>query len=170
VALDNSKLYEETKRSSLYDPLTGLANRRMMHLIFKRNFEEAKRYGRPFSVIMLDIDFFKKYNDTKGHTAGDRLLVDVSKVLINSTRGVDLVSRYGGEEFLILLPETDLPGAQILAERIRESVEKGTDVTASLGIACCTGETQSEEELINKADAALYQAKETGRNRVEVGV
>jgi diguanylate cyclase (GGDEF)-like protein len=168
VAIDNSRLYEETKKSALHDPLTGIANRRMMNMIFKRTFEEVKRYKRPLSIIMLDIDHFKKYNDTKGHIAGDKALVAVSKVLINATRGVDLVSRYGGEEFLLLLPETDTVGAKILAERIRESIEKETDVTASLGVAICSEEVNDEEEFINKADSALYEAKNSGRNRVEI--
>ncbi len=168
VALDNSMLYEETKRSALHDPLTGLANRRMMEMIFKRTLEEVKRYERPFSIIMLDVDHFKKYNDTKGHTAGDEALVNVSKVLIKATRGVDLVSRYGGEEFLILLPETGLEGTIILAERIRESMEEDTDVTVSIGIATCSKEIKDEEDFINRADAALYQAKNNGRNRVEI--
>lgn len=167
LALDNSRLYEETKKSSLNDPLTGIANRRMMQIIFNKNLKKAKMSKLPFSVIMIDIDHFKQYNDTKGHTAGDKVLVDVSRLLINTIRGADLAARYGGEEFIVMLNETDLKGAQIVAENIRRSVEKKTDVTVSLGVSCYTDDIQNEEELISKADSALYEAKKNGRNRVE---
>lgn len=169
VALDNSRMYEETKKSSLYDPLTGIANRRMMNTFFDTNYTKAKKEGKPFSVIMLDIDNFKKYNDTKGHAAGDRALVSVAKLLTDAIRGADLAARYGGEEFMIILVGTDIVGAGIVAENIRRSVEKKTDVTVSLGVSCYSDDIKNGEELIKKADSALYKSKNSGRNRVSTG-
>ncbi|MBI4844097.1 MAG: diguanylate cyclase [Nitrospirae bacterium] len=168
VALDNSKMYEDTKKSSLHDPLTGIANRRMMNTFFEANFKKAQKEAKPFSIIMLDIDHFKKYNDAKGHAAGDRLLVEIAKLIVEVIRGADLASRYGGEEFMILLAETDLAGAAIVAEKIRRSAEAKTEVTASLGVSCYSSDITSGEELIKKADAALYESKSSGRNRVTV--
>lgn len=168
ISLDNAKLFEETKRSSLYDPLTGLANRRMMHIVFSRIIAEVKRTDKPFSIIMLDIDRFKEFNDSKGHSAGDKLLVELAGHLLKESREVDLAVRYGGEEFLILLPDTGLQMAHEAAERIRKAVEVKTDITISLGVASYSKETVNEEHLINKADSALYLAKRNGRNRVEV--
>ncbi|MDO8281890.1 MAG: diguanylate cyclase [Thermodesulfovibrionia bacterium] len=170
VALDNARMYEETKKSSLHDPLTGIPNRRMMNTFLEANYAKAKTGGKPFSVIMLDVDHFKKYNDTLGHTAGDRVLIQVSKILTDVVRGADLAARYGGEEFIIILTETDLKGAGIVAEKIRRSVENNTEVTTSLGVSCFSDDIKDGEELIKKADSALYEAKKTGRNRVEVGV
>lgn len=168
VALDNSRMYEETKKSSLHDPLTDLANRRMMNTFLETTYTKAKNEGKPFSVIMLDVDHFKKYNDTMGHTAGDSILIQVSKILTDAIRGADLAARYGGEEFIIILTETDLVGAGIVAEKIRRSVEAKTDVTVSLGVSCYSDDIKDGEELIKKADSALYEAKNSGRNRVKV--
>ncbi len=170
IAIENSRLYEETKELSLRDPLTGLANRRFMDIEFKRSFTRAKRLKRSLSTIMLDIDYFKKFNDTYGHTEGDRILVEVANILIKETREIDLAARYGGEEFLILLPETDINKASDVAERIRKAVETETNVTISMGVASFHDEMQNENELIEKADGALYQAKNKGRDRVEVCV
>ena len=168
IAIDNARLYEEAKKYALHDPLTGLANRRMMHIVFERSFNMAKRTGDPFSIIMLDIDHFKNFNDTHGHSAGDRLLVELSKLLIKETRKVDLVVRYGGEEFLILLSETNLERACDVAERMRMGVESTLDTTISLGIASLDPSIHSEEDFIKKADEALYKAKKQGRNMVVV--
>lgn len=168
ISIDNARLYEETKQSSLHDPLTGLANRRLMHIVFSRVIAEAKRTDKPFSVIMLDIDRFKEFNDTKGHSAGDKLLEELADLIMKESREVDLVVRYGGEEFLILLPDTTLEMAREAAERIRKAVESKSEVTISLGAAAYSKETVNEEHLTNKADSALYLAKRNGRNRVEV--
>ncbi len=168
ISVDNAKLYADTKKSSLHDPLTGLANRRLMHIFFSRGFAKAKRNKSPFSIILLDIDFFKKYNDTKGHTAGDNALIEIGEHLLKETREVDLVVRYGGEEFLVLLPDTTLERAQEAAERIRMIIETNTGVTVSLGVSSYKKEIFSEEELINRADEALYRAKKNGKNRVEL--
>lgn len=161
-----SKMYEEAKEYSLHDPLTGLANRRMMEVDLERGLALAHRSGRPFSILMMDIDHFKKYNDTHGHPAGDRLLAASAKVLTEEVRGADLVARYGGEEFIVLLPDTDLDGALNTAEKIRKAVSESLGVTVSLGAATYRKEEKTEE-LINRADKALYRAKEGGRNRVE---
>lgn len=169
IALDNARMYEETKKSSLHDPLTGIPNRRMMNTFLETNCAKAKKGGKPFSVIMLDVDHFKKYNDTMGHTAGDRILIEVAKLLTDAVRGADLAARYGGEEFIIILTETDLTGAGIVAEKIRRSVEAKTEVTISLGVSCYSNEVKDGKELIKKADSALYEAKNSGRNRVVVG-
>ncbi|MBI5057819.1 MAG: diguanylate cyclase [Nitrospirae bacterium] len=168
IAINNSMLYEETRELSLHDPLTGLANRRMMGIVFERSIARARRFGSSFSIIMLDLDNFKKYNDTHGHPEGDRLLVEVARMLSEEVRDLDLVARYGGEEFLILLPETDLKIACKVAERIRKSVETKTAITLSLGVTSCYPGIQSMKDFIKEADDALYQAKQKGKNRVEV--
>lgn len=168
IAIQNAKLYEETKLLSLHDPLTGLANRRLLDIIFERNFFRAKRFESPLSVIMMDVDHFKKYNDTYGHPAGDKLLAEIANAALKETRETDLVSRYGGEEFLILLPEADGAQAYEAAERIRRSVKAETGVTVSLGVSSYHQGLQKKEELIDRADTALYYAKKRGRNRTEV--
>jgi diguanylate cyclase (GGDEF)-like protein len=167
VAIDNARLFEDTKKSSLHDPLTGLANRRLMHIVLSRAFAKARRTRRTFSVILVDIDHFKEFNDSKGHPAGDNLLIELAGLILKETREVDLVVRYGGEEFMILLSETNLSRAREAAERMRKIVESKTDVTISLGVASYSMNTPSEEKLIHKADEALYRAKDNGRNRVE---
>ncbi len=167
IAIDNARLYEETKRFALHDALTGLANRRMMQIVFKRSFSRAKRNRESFSVIMLDIDRFKRYNDTHGHSAGDTILVSLAKLILKETREMDLAVRYGGEEFLILLPDTDLTKAHEIAERIRESVASNMDITVSLGVSSYSKDILTYEELIRKADEAMYRSKQGGRNRVE---
>ncbi len=168
VAIDNSRLYEETKKFSLHDPLTGLANRRLMDIMIEKSLARVRRFKTSLSVIMLDIDHFKKYNDTYGHTAGDNLLVQVAKLILKMTRQIDLAVRYGGEEFLVLLPETELTRASEVAERIRKTVEGKTVVTISLGVSSYHKGIEKEEDLIKKADEALYKAKQKGRNRVEI--
>jgi diguanylate cyclase (GGDEF)-like protein len=167
VAIDNARLHEETRKYSLHDPLTGLANRRMMYIVFERIINRAKRFDEPFSIIMLDIDYFKKYNDQFGHTEGDRLLKKLAKIILKEVRQIDLAVRYGGEEFLILLPETDLIKACDIAERMRKAVERQTKITISLGVSSHKKSMKTKEVFISKADKALYMAKKNGRNRVE---
>jgi diguanylate cyclase (GGDEF)-like protein/PAS domain S-box-containing protein len=167
IAVENSKLYEETKALSLRDALTGLANRRLMEIVLERLMAEVRRHEKALSVIMLDIDYFKKYNDTNGHPAGDRLLSDIARLITNETRAADLAVRYGGEEFLILLPDSGLEESAEVGERIRKSVEANTNVTVSLGVSSYREGIQGMEELIRRADEALYRAKQSGRNRVE---
>ncbi|MFZ2950815.1 MAG: diguanylate cyclase [Desulfuromonadaceae bacterium] len=170
IALNNAKLYEQTKISSLHDPLTGLANRRFLQLQLEKSFEAAKRYQEKLSVVMLDIDHFKNYNDTRGHLEGDRLLAKFAELLVKELRDADFVFRYGGEEFLFMLPETDLAMACEVAERVRMAVQAETDVTISLGVASFTDDMSDKESLVRKADEALFRAKRNGRNRVERSV
>lgn len=167
IAIENSRLYEETKDLSLRDPLTELANRRLLDIVLERSFARAARLKRPLSIIMLDIDYFKQYNDKYGHAAGDTMLIKLAEVLIEETREIDLVIRYGGEEFLISLPEADINIAHEVSERIRTKIKSKKGITVSIGIASYTME-HDKEELINKADSALYQAKQKGRDRVEI--
>lgn len=168
MALDNARLYAEVESSSLHDSLTGLANRRMMDLLLDKQYSMVKRGGSQFSIMMLDIDHFKRYNDTRGHAEGDKALVAVAHVVSKEIREIDTVFRYGGEEFLVLLPGISLPDALVVAERVRSAVELRSPVTISLGVVSDgAGGIDQKEELIAKADAALYRAKQNGRNRVE---
>ncbi|MBI5098331.1 MAG: PAS domain S-box protein [Nitrospirae bacterium] len=168
IAINNCLLHEKAKMLSLYDPLTKVANRNLMNVELEKNFARSKRFKSPFSIIMTDLDNFKAYNDTYGHTYGDRLLVKVAKILSTKVRTVDLVARYGGEEFLIILPDTELKGACEVAERIRKSVEAMTAVTLSLGVISYSSEILNMEAFIKQEDDALYRAKQKGKNRVEV--
>jgi diguanylate cyclase (GGDEF)-like protein len=154
---------------SLRDALTGLANRRMFDAFLLECFRLAKRHQRPLSLMMLDIDRFKSYNDRYGHPAGDRLLAALGELLSSLARQTDLVARVGGEEFAIVLPETDLAGARVIAERGRAEVEHSrheSRVTVSIGIAEMRADATECSMLVQEADAALYRAKRAGRNRV----
>ncbi len=173
------ELNQMLQRLSSLDGLTGIANRRHFDLILKQEWRRALRDATPLSLILIDVDFFKAYNDTYGHQMGD----DCLKRVANSLKGVlkrptDLIARYGGEEFVVLLPKTDVGGAIALAEEMRAGVEalgitharsQATDrVTISLGVATVTPNPDSSHaELIAEADHALYQAKQEGRNRVK---
>jgi len=170
IAISNSLLYEQTKVRSLHDPLTNVANRNLMDVELEKYFARAKRFESPLSVIMLDLDNFKKFNDTYGHTAGDKLLVDTAAILLKEVRETDVVVRYGGEEFLVLLPEAEIQDAYEVAERIRKSVEDTTGVTISIGISSYSAGMQNGRVLIKKADEALYRAKHRGKNRIEISV
>ncbi|NDV01555.1 GGDEF domain-containing protein [Pseudoroseicyclus tamaricis] len=155
------------------DELTGLANRRTAQSFAEATFRAAQRHARPLSVVMIDIDGFKCVNDAHGHHVGDEVLADVAQLFQSILRPSSVISRWGGEEFLLILPETALAGALATAERLRQSLETsiflpcGSAVTASLGCAEMTGETTSLTELLARADTALYKAKDGGRNRVE---
>lgn len=166
IAVSNARLYEEAKSDSLLDPLTGLGNRRSMRIQIEKSIETASRYGTKLSVIMMDIDHFKQYNDRHGHQAGDGLLVKLADTLVHEMRRTDYIYRYGGEEFLVILPETGPEKAVEAAERMRVAVAE-TGVTISLGVASYRPDTPDSACLIGRADAALYRAKRNGRNRVE---
>ena len=158
------------------DSLTGLFNRRYFFEVAEREFAKSVRYNRSLSVILFDIDLFKEVNDTYGHLAGDQVLARVGSVLRNKDRETDVAARYGGEELVLLLPETDSQGANATAERLRKLMEDspvhvGGDMirfTASFGIAAKDDDTVTDtvDHLISQADKALYQAKRAGRNRV----
>jgi len=166
IAIENARLYEETRQLALHAPLTGLASRRHLDIVAEGNLARARRHGAPFAIIMLDLDHFKRYNDTHGHGAGDQLLVAVAKTMKNEVRETSLVARYGGEEFLILLSDTEFTATLAVAERIRVKIQEETGVTVSLGVSWTRDGDRSLAALIGEADAALYRAKNSGRNRV----
>jgi diguanylate cyclase (GGDEF)-like protein len=176
TAIDNVFLHEEAQRLSITDGLTGLWNRREFDLRARQEVDRATRYQRKVALIMCDLDRFKKLNDTWGHQGGDAVLVELSERLKRSTREIDWVVRYGGEEFALVVPETDLEHAVLLAERIRLAVAETPfefdghklAVTVSLGVAAYPDTGQSVRELVTAADAALYEAKRGGRNQVRV--
>ena len=156
------------------DPLTGISNRRHLMETLESEMRRASRSKTPLAILMADVDRFKKFNDTHGHIAGDEALKAIAEVLQEATRGIDRVARYGGEEFLVVLPETGMDGAVRAAERIHERLdqrsvavgEQSVTVTLSTGVAEFPTDGDSPESLIASADAALYQAKRDGRNRV----
>ncbi|MFZ1375636.1 MAG: GGDEF domain-containing protein [Geothrix sp.] len=159
---------------STKDPLTGLANRASALAELQNRFGLSQRYGRPLSVVVCDLDHFKQVNDTYGHGAGDFVLRTFGERLVATLREADLAGRIGGEEFLMVLPETDLTGARPFAERLRKAIagtpvplaSGGLTVTCSLGIAERTGDDLNAGQLLARADAALYRAKGGGRNQV----
>ena len=161
---------DELEHLSTTDALTGLSNRRHLMNLLAHEIERAKRADQPFSILMLDVDHFKKYNDKHGHQAGDEVLVRIGMVLRNSTRPYDCAARYGGEEFLIMLSATSLDRATESAERIRRQVQaeqfEGGSVTISIGVAEYPSQGDTANSVIGQADAALYEAKRAGRDRV----
>jgi len=174
AALENA--LQEVQRLAITDSLTGLYNRGHFSKIGEDEVRRAGRYLRSLSAIMLDIDHFKRANDTYGHSVGDQILQGVAERCRHELRGVDVVGRYGGDEFVILLPENDLGDAAQVAERLRKSIaemklntKKGSaTVSASLGVATMDGKQTTLETLLSRADQALYAAKQSGRNRVRL--
>ena len=169
ILIENISLKIEHKNYSLKDPLTRLWNRRHLYLYIEQLIPLSNRSGDQFSIIILDIDHFKKYNDTHGHLEGDELLIKVAKQLVNCSRQQDLIVRYGGEEFLLVLPSTNIEQAKVIAERIISAVSKNTNVTVSAGLSVYTGKS-GFDQLVEQADKALYAAKKAGRNRFMVAV
>ena len=170
VIVENAQLYSQAMTWAITDGLTRLYNHRHMHECLDKEIARGTRFGTTFSIIMLDLDFFKTYNDTYGHLAGDDVLTSVGKCIQASIRTVDMAFRYGGEEFAIILPETMTEGAYLVAERIREKIEQKvfngrSSITASLGIASWPTDGVNKEQILISADKALYAAKGTGRNR-----
>lgn len=171
----NGLRYLEAVRASLTDGLTGAGNRISLDNVLTREIEQANRYHEPLSLLVLDLDYFKRINDLHGHATGDYVLKMVAKTLQANSRCADTTFRLGGEEFVILLNKTNSAGARISAERIRRNIERLTlhyankliPVSVSIGVATqCQGE--SKEDLLDRADRALYQAKQNGRNQVVV--
>ena len=174
VAIVNARLFAAVQLAAITDSLTGLFNRRHFLLLAQREFQRTQRFRRPLSAVMLDIDHFKQVNDTHGHATGDQVIAEVARRILASVRNIDIVGRYGGEEFVLLLPETALAGAGLLGERLRHNIG-GTPIatvagplpiTASFGVAALEPAVPDVEALISRADAALYAAKQAGRNRV----
>ncbi len=174
IAIQNAHLFREVQRLAVTDPLTGLYNRRYFMERASNEFKRAKRYLTPLSVIMLDIDHFKQVNDTYGHLAGDQVLQNLAKLCQSTLRAVDIIGRYGGEEFMVMLPETPLKKAQHTAERLRSEIAAHTTrfdehvirITASMGVAEVCEQTESLDALLDQTDRALYNAKGSGRNKV----
>jgi len=175
IVLEYQNVQLETANAKLAalattDSLTGLKNRHALEQGLGTEFMLARRFGTPLALVLLDVDSFKQFNDTFGHPAGDEVLKSVARLLRRNAREADIVARFGGEEFLVVLAETDLEGARQLAERIRADIEAGPwplrPVTASFGVVELGQGMRSENDLISLADRALYQAKSDGRNRV----
>lgn len=179
--LELEALNQELRQLSVSDGLTGIANRRHFDNYLQSEWAKAARYGKTLALIMVDIDFFKAYNDTYGHQSGDECVIKIAAVLQNGVkRASDLTARYGGEEYAIILPETNASGALLLAEQLRLAVEQQKMehhssvygiVTISLGVAAFMPKPGSSPAvLVSRADQALYEAKRQGRNQVRLWV
>jgi two-component system cell cycle response regulator len=176
VALHNSQIFDKIRELSYTDGMTGLHNYRFFMLRLKEELARARRNDTSVSQLIIDVDFFKNYNDTLGHPAGDEVLRQLSRILKSIVRDNDIVARYGGEEFAVILPATNQQGALSLGERIRKQVEKhrfpdekiqpNNNLTISIGISTFPDDAVIVEDLVNTADQALYYAKNHGRNQV----
>ena len=174
--IERARLYEKAQKQSMFDDLTTLYTRRYFRESCNREYTKAKRYGGIFSVIMADIDHFKYFNDTYGHPLGDEILRKLASILKINVRQVDVVSRYGGEEFAILLPGTDKDDATLIAEKLRSIIEseftmeigggKIEKITITAGVSTYPQDGKTIEEIIATSDKFLYVGKESGRNRV----
>src|ERR687892_133151 len=177
VAVENVLLHKEAQRLSITDGLTGVWNRRYLQLTLTKEIERAQRFGRPLSVLMMDIDHFKLVNDAHGHHVGDEVLVELTRRTMSTIRGqIDALARYGGEEFVVVLPETPTDGAKVVADKILavirhrpfvEDEQGGVPLTVSIGVAAFPEDAATADELVRAADLAMYRAKEAGRDRVE---
>jgi diguanylate cyclase (GGDEF)-like protein len=161
----------EFRRLASHDGMTGVCNRRQFDLMAQAEWARFKRYHRPLSLMMMDIDHFKQINDRLGHEVGDKAIKQVAEVCTAGTRATDVVARFGGDEFVALLPETDIAQARFVADRLRKSIRErseagGTAITVSIGIAAATASMPDFAALMRLADKALYQAKDAGRDRV----
>ncbi|NOY38773.1 MAG: GGDEF domain-containing protein [Nitrospirae bacterium] len=174
LRIEKARLYEKVQELATHDGLTGLYNYREFHNRLEHEFLRAKRYTKTLSLLMTDIDHFKRFNDTYGHMSGDEALRTIGRLIRNLVRSVDIPARYGGEEFTVILPDTPLKQAELVAERLRSSVAshpffvegKTVSLTISIGIASFPEDADTKDELIKAADRALYCAKNGGRNRV----
>ena len=176
VALERTRLFQEIQEKAVTDPLTGIYNRRGLFQWGQYELDRARRFGHPLAVIFFDLDHFKEINDTHGHEAGDQVLQEITERCLEVIRQVDIPSRYGGEEFVIVLPETEQTAAQQIGERIRKAVASGSyhvnahqvEMTISLGVTELDEDIHQLDQIINRADQAMYRAKQAGRNRTEV--
>jgi len=179
VALDNARLIKSAEALSVTDDLTHLYNSRYLNQVLRRETKRASRSGRPLSLLFIDLDGFKGVNDTHGHLFGSRALVEAAAVIRTSARETDVVSRFGGDEFALVLPDTGGEGAFAVGERIRDRIAEhrflaadGLDIhlTASVGVATLPDVAASAEELVQAADKAMYQVKETGKNGIVAAI
>jgi diguanylate cyclase (GGDEF)-like protein len=177
LALGNLKLRESLKNQSICDPLTGLFNRRYMEESLEREFGRAKRNKTSVAIIMMDMDHFKRFNDTFGHQAGDTLLRALGDLLRRTTRGQDIACRYGGEEFALVLTDSSLPGALHRCEVLRQEVKQLSveyagqllgSATVSMGVALYPEHGTAIGDVLRASDQALYCAKREGRDRISV--
>lgn len=167
-------MYSHTRHLSVTDPLTGLYNRRHFETTIEREFLRAQRYKSDLSIALMDVDFFKKINDTYGHLCGDYVLREIAYLTLENFRKTDFVFRYGGEEIVILLTETPLDKAVIPIERLRKAIEEypfcydcnNMKITVSIGVEGFNENIETPDDMLNNADKALYLAKERGRNQV----
>ena len=175
ISLENSRIYSKLQEISIIDDVTGLYNSRYMHNIMEMELDRAKRYNSRLSIIFMDLDFFKKINDTYGHLVGSRLLHEIASVMNNQIRKVDYLCRYGGDEFVLILPNTTKAGAYKVALRLKQAIkehvflnEEGLDVnmTSSFGVASYPEDAKNKDELIRRGDEAMYQVKNTTRDGV----
>jgi diguanylate cyclase (GGDEF)-like protein len=176
TAIGNAQLYQNAKYYSITDGLTGLYNHRHFQERLQAEEKRSRRHDHPFSVIMLDIDHFKNYNDVCGHPTGDKALTIISQLIRAEVRDIDILARYGGEEFAIILTETDKAGAWKVAERIRlriaehkfphAHVQPQKRLTVSVGVASFPEDADKRKDLVERADEALYMAKKMGRDQV----
>jgi diguanylate cyclase (GGDEF)-like protein len=171
VAIDNVVLHQEAQRLAITDGMTGVWNHRYFQLRFDQEMERSARFGRPFCLVLCDIDDFKNVNDTFGHLVGDSVLTDLARRVRSEVRDIDVLARYGGEEFVLILPETDVEGGFRAAEKVRRRVagtpfgrECPVSVTISVGVACFPQAGADQTGLLRAADVALYQAKASGKN------
>ena len=178
MTVSNAVLYERTKKLSVTDGLTGISNRPNMEQVLRSEFERSMRYGAPLSVVLLDVDHFKGVNDTYGHQKGDEILVAFASLLKKFCRANDTAARYGGEEFLMILPQSNAQGAFKIAERVREEMmklsftgnESNFSVTTSGGVVELDRDfIKNTDQLVTMADQALYEAKNSGRNKTVIG-
>lgn len=177
VAAENFRLYKRLEQLAITDELTRVYNYRFLKAALRKEVKRAARSGNEFSILMVDVDNLKKYNERNGHLRGSQLLKRVGSLLLTNSRSSDLVAKYGGDEFMIILPETSSDGADIMANRVRAAVAeagfintKPGDITISVGIAVYPGHGKSVEELVASADEALFRAKSGGRNCVREAI
>ena len=174
LGIKRAVLYKSVQELAITDSLTNVFNRRYYLERFKEEIERSRKFNYKFSCLMIDIDYFKDFNDRYGHVVGDAILRELSRTIQENIRQIDLICRYGGEEFSIILSETDKDAAQLAAERIRLAIEdkhirvydEELKITVSIGISTYPYDGKEIERLIDKADSALYQAKQRGRNNV----
>ncbi len=177
IAIENALLFRKAEELSITDDLTRLHNSRYLNLFLQNEVERSRRYGNQVSLIFLDLDGFKNVNDQHGHLAGSRALVEVGEVLRRTVRAIDVVSRFGGDEFTVILPQTGVEGATTIAERIRARIQEAVflqevglavRITASLGVATFPTHGENKDDLIGQADRAMYLVKAKNKNAVEV--
>jgi diguanylate cyclase (GGDEF)-like protein len=177
VSLHNALLFQETKKLAITDDLTKLYNNRYVNQRLNEMIREYHKNGKAFSVVFLDLDGFKKVNDRFGHLIGGRTLIEIGRLIFNTVRNVDVVARYGGDEFIVIMPDTNAGDAYLMAEQIRlavqnhdfrDALQHEIHLSASFGISVCPDHAETLTELIQKADNAMYGVKYSGKNAVQL--